>query len=93
MKLLWHKHTTSFFFNFFSFNGEDFSLWFTKLLKYLSNILLKFNEIVYYFLPCLLILLVVSHTTMLIVSVLYYTQFAIHLAQKLFSVEKARNER
>lgn len=84
--------STPLFFFFLSFNGENFSLPFTKLLKYLSHILLKFNEIRYYFLPCLPILLV-PHTTMLIVSVLYYTQLAIHFAQKLFSVQKARNER
>lgn len=83
-----------FFLSFFFFtNGEKFSLCLTKLLKYLSHILPKFNEIGYYFLPCLLMLLFVHHKAMLIVRVLYYTQLAIHFPQKLFSAQKARNER
>lgn len=64
---------------FFPFNGDKFSLWLTKLLKYLSHILLNANEIGYYFLPCLLILLVVPHTTVLMVFRLIYSlQFILH---------------
>lgn len=86
--------TTTFFSFFFFINEEKFSLWLTKLLQYLSHILLKFNKIGYYFLPCLLTLLFVPHKTMLIVSDLYYTslQFIFHRSYFLHKKQEMKDE-
>lgn len=86
--------TPPFFLFFFSFNGENFSLWFTKLLKYLSHILLKCNEIGYYFLPCLPILLVVPHATtlLLVFCIIHSWKFILHRSYFLYKKQEMKDE-